>query len=112
MEDFIAYDGQCISCGRKFPITSLQGGHFVPASRGGFTLLFHPTNVNAECQGCNGFDQMHLIGYARNLDKRYGKGTADELIRIKNQATAKEWSAQRYLDEAAICRNRYLELVP
>ena len=48
----------------------------MPARDCGIELLFDLTNVNAECFSCNGFDETHLLGYAENLDKRLGSGTA------------------------------------
>lgn len=72
--------GVCISCGKPITMDNAQAGHFMPAKDCGRDLLFDPLNVNAECNGCNGFDQTHLLGYAKSLDKRYGRGTADKLI--------------------------------
>lgn len=88
--------GRCISCGKQKTFDELQAGHFVPAGRGGFSLLFDPLNVNGECEGCNGFDEMHLRGYERNLDARYGKGTGEKLVQRKNRDTMKEWSKLEY----------------
>lgn len=95
MRDYQKY-GTCISCNRQTDFEQLQAGHFVPAGSGGFSLLFDLRNVNGECEGCNGFDQMHLRGYERNLDIRYGAGTGEELVRRKHRDTMKEWSKLEY----------------
>lgn len=71
--------GTCISCGRPITMENCDAGHFMPARDCGRDLLFDPLNVNAECKGCNGFDETHLLGYAENLDIRYGEGTAKSL---------------------------------
>ena len=71
--------GVCISCGRPITIEGSNAGHFMPASDCGRDLLFDPQNVNAECRKCNAWDDTHLLGYAENLDKRYGSGTAKTL---------------------------------
>lgn len=93
--------GTCISCGRRITVESSDAGHFMPAGSCGRDLLFDPVNVNAECSQCNAWDETHLLGYADNLDKRYGKGTALEL-RKRRQAykdcktPTKDWTAKEY----------------
>lgn len=72
--------GECISCEKEITMENAQAGHFMPAHDCGRDLLFDPINLNAECGYCNAFDDTHLLGYAKNLDKRYGKGTADKLV--------------------------------
>lgn len=79
----------------------LQAGHYRAAGRCGFALLFNEQNVNGECMGCNGFDQDHLIGYRKGLDARHGKGTAEKLDAMYNEAnfkgkTTKEWTESEY----------------
>lgn len=76
--------GTCISCGREITVESCDAGHFAPTANCGFDLLFDPLNVNAECSHCNAWDEMHLLGYAKNLDKRYGEGTAEN-IKIRRE---------------------------
>lgn len=110
LEDFLEYGGRCVSCNRVKELSELQGGHFVPAGKCGFALLFHPENVNAECAGCNGFDEMHLRGYEKHLDNRYGPGTGEKLVQLKNRVTMKEWSALEYVPRIAELRERYAQL--
>lgn len=58
-------DRPCISCGE---IKTLQAGHYWAV--GGYDgLRFDEDNVHGECAGCNGFDDMHLIGYRDNLGR-------------------------------------------
>lgn len=71
--------GTCISCGKFITMDTCQAGHFMPARDCGRDLLFDERNVNAECSSCNAFDETHLLGYAENLDKRFGVGTAQAL---------------------------------
>lgn len=100
--------GTCISCGRPITVETSQAGHFAPAADCGLDLLFDPLNVNAECPHCNAWDDMHLIGYAKNLDLRYGEGTAD-ILREKRRCkkenipypdgtlpTTREFKAEHY----------------
>lgn len=77
----IATFGTCISCGRSITMETSDCGHFIPAGECGPDLLFDPRNNNAECSHCNAWDGLHLFGYAKNLDLRYGVGTAEELLR-------------------------------
>lgn len=96
--------GTCISCGREITIDTAQAGHFMPAKDCGRDLLFDLTNVNAECASCNGFDETHLLGYAENLDKRYGVGTALSLRnrrqeykdKLKRGEVTKDWKKHEY----------------
>lgn len=73
--------GTCISCDRPITVDTSDCGHFIPASECGRDLLFDPRNNNAECSRCNAWDELHLFGYARGLDRRYGEGTADSLLK-------------------------------
>lgn len=112
MRDFLRY-GTCVSCGGRKTYEELQAGHFAPASSCGFALLFDERNLNAECGGCNGFDSMHLLGYARNLDVRYGPGTADglqERYGARHQNTMKEWSKLEYEREVGAIVEKYRDL--
>lgn len=111
LEDFIKY-GKCVSCGKAIRVVdeNAQAGHFVPAGNCGFALVFHPQNVNLECSGCNGFDEGHLIGYAFELDRRYGEGTAQKLHKMK-YSTTKEWSRLEYKSNISMMRERYENLL-
>lgn len=93
--------GTCISCGKPITFETCDPGHFMPAHDCGRDLLFDPLNVNAECKACNGFDTTHLLGYADNLDKRYGKGTAQTLRERRraykaSQTPIKDWKKEEY----------------
>lgn len=93
--------GVCVNCSK--PADSwryFQAGHFIGAKKCGFGLLFDLRNINGECGGCNAFDKQKL-NYERNLDIRYGEGTAQQLKeRFFNSQkignTAKEWSSIEY----------------
>jgi len=58
-------------------------------------------NVHAECEYDNGFNPNHQLTYAKNLDLRYGKGTAEKLeerykdSHFKGKYT-KEWTKREY----------------
>lgn len=93
--------GTCISCNKPITVETSQAGHFMPAANCGRDLLFDERNVNAECGACNGFDEAHLLGYADNLDKRYGAGTSTELRRRRDEyrssgEVVKDWKSEVY----------------
>lgn len=105
--------GTCISCGSFKSFEELQAGHFAPAGSCGMALIFDEANVNGECGRCNAFDGAHLWGYARNLDKRYGKGTAEKLqarYDKRHQIITKEWSQTKYIQEIDKYRDLYDKL--
>lgn len=97
--DFEKYGGKCIDqCGgRADSWHDFQGGHFVPANKCGFGLLFDELNVHGQLARCNNpqISPMSPIGFARGLDERYGKGTADTLMARRFKIT-KEWSQLEY----------------
>lgn len=76
----------------------------MPADDCGRDLLFDERNVNAECPKCNAFDDAHLLGYAENLDKRYGPGTALELRDRRRRylsgldGVVKDWKGKEYAE--------------
>ena len=48
-------------------------------------LRFNENNVHGECCRCNGFDDMHLINYNKNLIDRIGQEEFNDLsVRAKN----------------------------
>jgi hypothetical protein len=79
-----SYNGwfTCISCGFSQSTDVMNAGHFFPV-KGYDGLRFDEENVNGECVACNGWDEMHLIGYQKNLVKRIGKRG---LINLRNRA--------------------------
>lgn len=104
--------GACISCDK--PLESWNDGdcgHYIAASKCGIDLLFDPVNCNLECSQCNAWDETHLIGYRRGLNKRHGEGTSDELERryydYANGGTKLQWPKEKYillLDDLGIKR--------
>jgi hypothetical protein len=72
----------CISCGRPVLWKHADAGHFV--KRQHMTLRFNEKNVNAQCKRCNWPEQGNDTGYAKGLDRKYGPGTAEKLMILKN----------------------------
>jgi hypothetical protein len=109
--------GTCISCDNPITFEVAQAGHFMPAFDCGRDLLFDERNVNAECSRCNAFDETHLLGYAENLDRRYGEGTALTL-RERRQAykaskePIKDWKAPVYEEKLRVLLDKMDIVVP
>lgn len=93
--------GTCIACDKPITMENSNAGHFMPAEDCGRDLLFDELNVNAECQKCNAWDSTHLLGYAENLDRRYGNGTAMKLRSRRatykaSRVPVKDWNRTEY----------------
>jgi hypothetical protein len=67
--DIISGSARCISCGQIKPLADIDAGHYVGSKCQ--LLRWDERNVNAECKGCNGFDEFHVIWYARRLDRKH-----------------------------------------
>jgi len=98
-----AVDGYCtcVSCGRSFRWQDMDCGHFIPKSRGA-SIRWVEENVAPECQGCNRFDEGHLIGFYEWMLGWYGKETIDRL-KMESRKTLSP-SQKRTLAEEAIER--------
>lgn len=66
--------GNCITCQRSYHWKQAQAGHFV--SRSCNLLRYNEQNVNLQCVGCNMFKGGDQYEYAKQLDLKYGNGTA------------------------------------
>jgi 5-methylcytosine-specific restriction endonuclease McrA len=70
-------NAQCITCGTQKPWKELQAGHFVKRSVS--LLRYDDENVNAQCMQCNVYKYGEQYKYAKELDLKYGTGTAEAL---------------------------------
>ena len=87
VRDFAKYK-RCGSCPKIImDWRELQGGHFVNAGVGGAELSFDEKNVNGQCGGCNMGGMDIGAQYAKEIDRRWGKGTADELHQRRFKTT-------------------------
>jgi len=74
---------ECVTCGVKKHWKEVDAGHF--CSRRHYSTRWVTHNVHVQCKSCNGFHagQNYLMG--KYIDKTYGEGTADELIKMSRQ---------------------------
>jgi len=73
----------CITCGVEKPLKQMQAGHFV--SRAVNKLRYDELNVHGQCYACNVMRYGEQYLYAKEIDERYGNGTAEALMAQKHQ---------------------------
>lgn len=79
----------CFTCGVKKRWQEMDCGHFMTRSKYSTRWLYDEaaglTNVQVQCKRCNMTNggQQYLFG--QKLDAVYGKGTAEEIVRLSNQ---------------------------
>lgn len=71
---------ECITCGEWRPYSVMQNGHFM--SRRHNIVRFDEENCNGQCYICNVLQAGAQYIYSKNIDAKYGDGTADKLYRI------------------------------
>jgi len=71
--------GRCITCNQ--PVIAHGGsghaGHYV--GRQHQATRYHEKNVHLQCPKCNTWNEGEHGKYAREIDRRYGPGTAENL---------------------------------
>ena len=77
---------ECFTCGKQDHYKKLQCGHF--QSRKHYSTRWDEINCQVQCSGCNVFRYGEQFKFGLNLDKKYGKGTAEQL-HIKANQTVK-----------------------
>lgn len=68
---------KCITCPTVKPWKEMQCGHFVKRSVS--LLRYDEENCNAQCAACNVWGYGQLYTYGKELDLKYGSGTAEKL---------------------------------
>ena len=70
---------KCISCGKEAPAFggSMHAGYLF--SRRYLSIRYDPKNVNSQCSYCNTFLNGNQIKAARGVERKWGKGTVDDL---------------------------------
>lgn len=66
---------RCFTCMRRRHYSEMHCGHF--ASRKNMCTKFLEINNHVQCPTCNVSYDGNMSNYRRNLDRTYGKGTAD-----------------------------------
>jgi hypothetical protein len=81
--------GKCITCGKTIHYKDGHCGHFI--SRRHRSTRWDEQNTALQCVACNSFNQGRQFEFGREIDKRYGSGTADRLL-AKSRVTCKRGS--------------------
>jgi len=98
----------CISCGKYIEVfenskeimmPAGDAGHFYSAGKYS-SVRFNVNNIHLECQYCNRYSEIHLIGYKENLIKKIG-------IERFNTLTQESKKSRRY---TAYYYNRLIEI--
>ena len=79
--------GICISCGNKRPYKEQNAGHFVHNK-----MDFNEKNINCQCVHCNKWLKGNLGWYAVNLDLKWGKDTAQKLLKKGKSIVAEKYT--------------------
>ena len=93
----------CITCPRRILFRDRDGkfnraahaGHFQPHHKE--NTRFNECNVNGQCATCN-YNQGEQYRYSKELDLKYGLGTADELVKLAK--VNKQWTVKELQDIA------------
>lgn len=68
---------ECWTCGKVDFYKKMQNGHF--QSRTHYATRWNEINCQVQCVGCNMFKSGQQYIFGKNLDSKYGDGTAHEL---------------------------------
>lgn len=70
----------CVTCGRIDHWIHMQAGHFI--SRSKKSTKFNPMNISAQCVKCNFWGAGKQFEHGIALDKKWGNGTAENLLML------------------------------
>tara|TARA_R110000787_G_scaffold136197_1_gene248701 strand:+ start:2102 stop:2494 length:393 start_codon:yes stop_codon:yes gene_type:complete len=76
----------CFTCNKKEHYKKFHCGHF--QSRRHISTRWDEVNCQVQCAGCNSFRGGEQFIFGRNLDIKYGRGTAENLL-IKSKQILK-----------------------
>ena len=94
--------GKCITCGKHFHFSELDGGHFI--QRQHLATRWDPRNVKAQCKRDNRF----LYGLQYEFSLALGSELSEELL-IKSKQIFKKTDAE-YLEIFEEYRDKLAEL--
>ena len=80
----------CITCGCLYHWKKIDCGHFV--TRNHSMTRFDERNAHPQCKACNNFKSGNQYKHGKMIDKLYGEGTADELIKLGSIRGQKSYS--------------------
>jgi hypothetical protein len=69
---------KCFTCAKIDVYKNMDAGHFITRAKA--STKFDELNVQCQCKKCNIFSQGNQYEFALELDRQYGKGTAEGLL--------------------------------
>lgn len=88
----------CISCGKSGHPKYFDEGHFI--KRNYYSIRYNEKNNNAQCYYCNGPLEGNSGAYSVALERKYGKGTTEELLALaSHKGKLKEYECKLLSDE-------------
>lgn len=74
---------KCFTCNFTNTWNRFDCGHGIPRQHQ--STRYDEKNNHSQCKKCNGFEEGEQYIYAKEVDKRYGEGTWEKLMRKKHQ---------------------------
>ncbi len=71
---------QCITCSKVLELKLIQNGHFIKRNR--YNLRFNEQNCQPQCPHCNEVEGGNDYIFGKEIDRKYGAGTADKLVSL------------------------------
>lgn len=89
--------GECCTCSKRLHWKEAHCGHFI--SRRHLSVRWDERNTALQCPYCNTYNQGQQYFFSLFIDKRYGKGTVEELIqKSKETVRMTKWDYQPLID--------------
>lgn len=104
IEDILV--GLCFTCDRKYPLTKLQAGHFIPGRHN--ANLYDEKGCHAQCYGCNCGQKGMPVEYFMRMEKKYGREVIDQLY--DQDKADRKFSKEEYIEMIGIYRMKVAEL--
>lgn len=96
----------CITCGREVSGNSLHAGHFI--GRRHKKVAYDERNLNAQCAGCNKWNNGEPLKYRRALLEMYGKSVVEELEQAQYE-TGKHWTPAQLEEKYKLYKEKVKE---
>lgn len=93
----------CFTCGQKDFWKDLQCGHF--QTRAKYSVRWLERNTAPQCVRCNISNGGQQYQFGLELDRRYGAGTAEEIMRQGNEL--RKFTTDEILQIAADYRTKF-----
>ena len=92
----------CYTCGKVQPWKEMDAGHFQTRSK--YSTRWDEQNVKPQCKHCNMTNGGHQYEFALQLDRDYGPGTAEQVLRRSNGL--RTFSSKELQEMTALYRER------